>query len=359
MSNITVPVLPPMPPAPGAASTSVRNGVAVSGRDWAYLAKAIAYARGRGSVLVPAFDPMRVIAAGATATFNLKGYQRYPCIQRLWIVRAHRSTVVGGESQVVTIAAPSGGTAQTYAVSTTGNYGVPMWLLEDNVTQAEGEVDLSIDITNGSASSSIVADQILCVEPPRLMLTGGSPEYGADPESNRGGEAIFYGTGGESVGGIVDAYASALLVQPQRGSLFSWGAPDASALTTASTSDVDVFQPTPATTGNPKIRCGMGSKGAYTATTKTVQLRARMKVSGAGVGGRILVTTRLGATATLTCTIGATAFAWYTATIDIDCDDMTTLDGRRSGASEELSAVWKNTNTAGSIFCSAFEVLNG
>lgn len=356
---IIVRATPPVVPSPAGASASVRNGLVIGGRDWTYLAAAFAYARGRGCVLVPAFAPLRAVLAGATATFNFRAYQRYPCIQRLWFLRMHRATVTGGESTVVTLKAPSGGTAQTYGVSSLTHIGAPtLLLLEDNVTQTAGEVNLSLDIINGSASTSLILDEIGCIELPRLTLAAGGTEAGVDANTERGGEAMFDGSAaGESIGGVRAAYV-AVTGQTNR-PLYSWGAPDASALTTASTTDVDLFQPTGGTTGNPKVRVGVGTKVARTATTKVVQLRARMKVSGAGVGGRILVTTRLGATATLTCTVGTTTFAWYTATVAVDCTDMTTSDGRRSAASEELSVVWKNTGTAGTVSCSAFEVLDG
>lgn len=358
--TILVPARPPATPSPALASPRVRCGVAVSARDFYWLASAIAYARGRGCVLVPgSASPNYSVPASGTRTLRWRAYQRYPCIQRLYVVRMHRATMVSGESTVVTLKAPTGGTAQAFSVSgITHISGTTCWLLEDAVTQFEGEVDISLDIINGSASTAITVDATTVIELPRVSLAGGGSEHGADPNTDLGGEPIFYGAAGESVGGAVDGYKG-LAGQTTRGSLYAWSVDDANALTTTSTSDVDLFQPAGVTTGNPKVRTGYPCKQGRSATTKTVQVRARLKVSGAGVGGRILVTTRLGATATLTCTVGATSFAWYTGTLVMDCESMSSSDGRQSGASEELSIVWKNTNTAGTVSCSALCVIDG
>ena len=179
--GINVPARPPATPSPALASPSILNGVAVSARDWTWAARAIAYARGRGCTLLPATaSPGYTVPASTTRTFHWRAYQRFPCIQRLWLVRAHRASVTGGESTVVTIKAPAGGTAQTYGVSgSTHIGGSAMYLLEDGVTQTEGMVDLSLDIVNGSASSSLVIDQIQCVELPRSQIVGGASEYAA------------------------------------------------------------------------------------------------------------------------------------------------------------------------------------
>ena len=353
-------ISPPRPGSPGAAPATVRNGIAVSGRDWAWLALAVNFCRGRGCVLVPAHDPLLTVAASTSVTLRFQTYRRYPSFQNLWLVRMHRPAGGVDDDASVGVKVPSGGTTQTQYVSSPYAQESLFAIVETGVTQVEGEAALSIDIANNSPTIALVVDQVECVEMPRVLLGGGSDsgEHGADQDTCRGGDPMFMNTAGRSLGGVIEGYFFGLDAQTTRGALFSWAVPDGSALSTASTTDVDVLQPTGSATGNPKVPV-LASRGPFGVATRTVQIRARLKVSGAGVGGRVRFTDVNGNFGDCTCTAGTTSFAWYSGTLVIDAEDLSTSDGRVGGVNEELSIVFKNTGTAGTVYCSGLAVLKG
>lgn len=336
---------------------SALNGTPVLGTDWGATAAALNWIRGRGGVLVPAYDPAMTllpddVGTAALTDFNFRVMHRYPAFARVWVVGIRRtSALVGDRDQGVTLSAPAGsGTPPAQAVS--GNVldtASTLIYVERLSAQVVGEQDVSLRIGIGSdpgETSEFDPFSIACFELPRNeLLLSSATDAGVDADTIRALQAIYDGSSGESVAGTGDTLI-ACEAQSMRGGLMAWNVPDDYGPSTAATW-ADFF------TGSPPCyaHCVSG-------VTKTVKPRVRAKCSGTATG-EVRITTRLGATATIAVT--GTTWAYFgSGTVALDAEDVFASDGRRGApASEAVRWEWRQSGGAGNLYVSGLYLLDG
>lgn len=347
----TVPVIPTLP----AYDTTALSGLPVRGADWAPTADALTWVRGRGGVLVPAYDPGHTLlpddVGTASATdFHFKVYHRYPAIARVWVIGVQRSSpLVSVQVQAVTITAPAGtGTAQAINVteSTLGR-SPPIVYIERLSAQVTGEQSISLRIGIGSdagETSSFDVYEIACFELPRHSLL--AADSAVDIDTLRTLQPIYDGAVGQSVGGVGDALV-ACEAQSARGGLWAWNVPDDYGPLTAATW-ADFFPAYPPAYAH-----------EVSAVTKPCKPFVRAKCSGTATG-EVRITTRLGATATISVSGTSWAFFGSGSSVALDTEDVFASDGRRGApTSEAVRWEWRQSGGAGNLYVSGLYLLDG
>lgn len=344
-------------PSVPAFAASVLNGRPVLGTDWIATARAIDYVRGRGGVLVPAYDPVHTINVAdlgtATATdFHFRVMHREPCFARVWVLGMYQSTApTYADGAVVAVSAPAGGTPQNFSLSGASiDASDPVVFIErlSAVVVGEQDVTLRIEFANTikGAGGKYGLYSVGCFELPRadLNVVGTGADGGVDIDTLRALQVIYDGPAGQSVAGVGDAL-TVIEAQSMRPGLMAWDLPDDYAVTTVAVW-ADFFPSYPPTYAH--IMSG---------ATKAVLPRVRAKVD-VGTVGEVRVTTRLGATTTISIT--GTAFGYVDGgTVALDAEDLSTADGRRSGASEAVRWEWRRVSGAGNLYVSGLYLIDG
>ena len=166
--TILVPARPPATPSPALASPRPSAAASRSPRATSTGSRRLSRTRGRGCVLVPGSASLNYsVPASGTRTLRWRAYQRYPCIQRSTSCACTARRWSPGEHGRHACA-DRRDRAGVLGQRHHAHPGTTCWLLEDAVTQFEGEVDISLDIINGSASTAITVDATTVIELPRV-----------------------------------------------------------------------------------------------------------------------------------------------------------------------------------------------
>ncbi len=308
-----------------------------SGRQWLPMAHLANWLNGSGAELVPTSTVAGIMAGSQTRVFNFRAYTREQAIERVWTLMVRADAASAFES--ITIKAPaSTGTAMTVSVSAGRDTSQPIIYREILSTQTSAVTNLSIEVTTSLPSIDffITVDSIACTELARPLLAEDTTDNGVNTETERPRERI-YGVLHASATGVVNAS----LTDIRRVGLYHWSG---AGVTTTSTSYVDlVALPVPVLA--PLLTSGQ--------TTGSVYWSAYAKVSGGSGDVRLSYHST-----TDSVNVTATSFAWTTPrAISIDCEDMTTADGRRAAAWDTvLPSVRKNTS--GTMYIDAVSVWN-
>lgn len=334
-----------VPIAPAALS---RAGV-VTGRpvrggpvQWGAWADQANHLLGRGGAIIPWATVDNELAIGATHTLRFKVFPRYQATHRRWIVAL--STTGAGGRVWGTFTDPSGGTTGYDLSGTTVRYITHDETISSR-TASEAELAPTFSLDASSTKTARVV-ALACFEAPRTELTLDANDLGVSLPTLNAGAEILDGAAGYSVGAIADAVAAAETVA-QRNGLFHFARHTTLALSMASGSWTTIFAPP--LLGRPVYR---------SATTKTVELRARCRAD-ALTSGSLRFTMTSGGTTTLTITSGMAA-TWLTGTIAIDCEDFSDdAYGRRSSRFDKCTIDWQRTGGAGSIYLESISILKG
>ncbi len=306
-----------------------------SGRQWMPMAHLANWLNGSGAQLVPTSSVAGLMGGTTTRVFHFRALTREQAIERVWTLMIRSTDPVAA----VTIKAPaSTGTPMTVSVSSGRDTSQPIIYREILSAQSSAVTSLSIEVTGLLASIDYIinVDSISCTELARPILAEDTTDNGVNTETERPRERI-YGVLHASATGVVNAS----LTDIRRVGLYHWAG---EGVTTTSTSYVDlVALPMPVLA--PLLTSGQ--------TTGSVYWSAYAKVSGGSGDVRLSYHST-----TDSVNVTATSFAWTTPrAISIDCEDMTTADGRRAAAWDTvLPSVRKNTS--GTMYIDAVSVWN-
>ena len=347
----------PLSPSTPSYSTSVLSGLPVLGGDWSAAADALSWVRGRGGVLIPAYDPAYTLLPADTGVataidFKFRVFHRLPAFARVWVIGARRSSAIispGVGLQTLTVTAPAGtGAAGSYTVisDVIGGEDTRMVYVERLAAQVSGEQDITLRLAlnaDTTKTSSYDVYSIACFELPRFTLL--AADSAVDIDTCRALQPIYDGAVGQSVGGVGDALVAAE-AQAARPGLHVWARPDTYAVSTTAAAFTDFFAGRPPALAHRR-----------TTTTKEVRVRVRARVD-AGTVGEVRVTSRLGATTTVS--VSATAFGYVGGTtVAIDVEDVFTTDGRGGGVSEAVRWEWRRVSGAGLLLVSGLYLIDG
>lgn len=333
------------PDSPG--TTDVDAGAGVRGLPWTRTAIITNWLLGSGSQLIPACAPNITLASGKTHELYFRVRPRYQAFQRIWGFTLRTAT---GGDVTCSVAAPTGGTAVVYPVAENQETATLLTLVEDLSSQSDTEGNASIQFT---PTADTVLVSLSCFEVPRAELTTGTSDDGVD--------STKFGTSfpirAEDYTNMIDVLTDETKIG-RRASLWQWAVPHNvnSALTagfawkTAASSYQSMFP-----LGAPVL----ARKLAPTATTASVTCRLTAWVD-TGTTGNIYFTSAVNGNSN-SATVTTTTPAWSTTlTLDVDCEDLASTDGRQTAATPawDLIGVYAKTTTAstGSIYISAVSV---
>lgn len=332
--------------------TQVLPGRAVRAPTWQDMAGATHWALGRGAQLLPLGSPCGVaLAAGTTYTFEWRTRPRYQTHARLWTITAYGS---GGGADL-DIEAPVGGTTLTQALGDAARTARPINYVERLGAQADSTTNLTLDLT--PSGNDVIVASIGCVEIPRLALSITANDKGMDLVRLRPTEPIWAAQGGadEGLQQLLDSLDINSDIGRRVGHL-AWSVPylantvstDTFALSSASGTFANLFPlaiPMLARPGN------LSAAGALS-TTQNLAVHVHARNSAGGTSGEARVTMASGATTTINIT--GTSYAWFSGTIAVHAEDMTTADGRRSTTWDEATIEFRRSAGAGTVYVTGF-----
>lgn len=343
-TGATVPLV-----APYLSRAGIYSGDPVRGGapQWGGIATATNALLGRGNTLIPHSMVVQALSAGATKTLRFKIWPRYACRRRLWISTYRTKGTAAGCA--VTFTDPSAGTSvYTFGTGSAGGHFVHQHV-EDVATPAASETAVAPTwALAGSATGSPELLYVACFELPRPDLTLDANEYGIEIAKSNAGR-MLYTTTGVGPGACATGIAAAETIA-QRAGIFAFARDTGSALSTTSGVDADIFLAG-------AVPVCLGRKRYTTSTVTTLQVRAYCR-AGATTEGTITITMTSGDSATLAITSGMAA-AWLTGEIDVDCEDLSVADGRRSARYDKATIQWKRTAGANSIYLESLIFGNG
>ena len=302
---------------------------------------------GRGGTLIPHTMVVQPLAAGATKTLRFKIWPRYACRRRLWISTYRTKGTAAGCA--VTFTDPSAGTSvYTFGTGSAGGHFIHRHV-EDVATPAASETAVAPTwALAGAASGSPELLYVACYELPRPDLALDTNEYGTNVDSLRANAPIYSTTGTGPQGVAVGVQQAATVAQ--RAGLFQWARDTG----TAASSTAAAYEPVFLTDSVPVF---LGRKFWTTSTTTTLQVRAYCR-AGATTVGKLRFTMTSGDVLTLDITSGMSA-AWLSGDLDVDCEDQSVSDGRRSARYDKCTIDWYRVSGANSIYVESISIGNG
>ncbi len=241
----------------------------------------------------------------------------------------------------VTITAPTGtGTAQTVIAATVD--ALPFIYIEPRASQSSAETEVTIRLAVGAVAACDVMS-ISCFAISRGQLAQSSTDHGIDDYSVSPRQPIFDGGSGtgRSLGEALRVTQTAITTARRVG-LFQLGLPDNSgdAIQLVSAVYLALY------TGG--VQC-LARKLYTSSTTGTVSCKAlawASSTAGGGTYATMRVNTTSGGTGVTTLALGTsgarltTTPTWYpnnAATFSVACEDLTTSDGLRGAAWDEVT----------------------
>ena len=189
---------------------------------------------------------------------------------------------------------------------------------------------------------------VACYEIPRTELALDANEYGVDLTSCYAGRPI-YTTTGKGIGAVSTAVQQAQTVA-QRAGAFHFARDTGEALSTTAAAYTPVFLAD-------SVPVHLGRKLYTTSTVRTLQVRAYCR-AGATTVGKLRFTMTSGDSVVLDITSGMAA-AWLTGELDVDCEDLSVSDGRRSARDDKCTIDWYRVSGANSVYIESISIGNG
>lgn len=330
-----VPLIPALPSA-----GLVKIGDSVAGRTHAPLAELLNWSIGRGACLVAAHWPMETINIANSAEYVYRIWPRVAAFRRLWSIELTGDG--SGFNNPVEIDIDGA----TFDVDTAdfllNRRSHPVYLVLSSVSTAEATTTLTL--TNNGFGDVIVRS-IICYELPRFELQQNTTDWGTHVSSCRPKEPIWDVTG-LSIDSLCDAAVQAEALN-RRSKLFTFA--QSSPLTTTSGTLGDMFGLDPVLLGRLKHR---------SATTSKTTWRAYVEATDGTTSGEIVITATGGDSLTIDIPTGTTSKTWLPSAgghLEVDAEDLSTADGRRGAAWDEVSVQWRRTAGAGTVRCYSLE----
>ena len=334
--------------APALSRSGIYSGRPVRGGSpqWAGMALAANHLLGRGGALIPHTMVVQPLVAAATKTLRFKVWPRLACRRRLWI-STYRTK--GTANCSTTFTDPSGGTL-VYGFSTGASGGIfQVEHVEDVSAPSASETEVAPTWALSAASTgSPELLYVACYELPRPDLTTATAEYGVDVDSLRPNGPI-YAANGKSVLGVSIATQQAETIA-QRAGLFQFARDTGSALSSTAAAYEAVFLAD-------AVPVLLGRKLYTTSTVRKLQVRAYCR-AGATTVGKVRFTMTSGASLVLDITSGMAA-AWLSGDLDVDCEDLSVSDGRRSARYDKCTIEFYRVSGANSVYIESISIGNG
>lgn len=321
----------------------VRGGAS----QWAAYAQYANHLLGRGGALIPHAMVAQTLTGGATETLRFKVFPRYACRRRLWFSTyqgASKAAVAG----TVTFTDPSAGTSVArFSIAANGSY-VHVHV-EDVAAPSASETAIAPTWALAASPTGVpVLLHVACYEIPRTELALDANEYGVDLTSCYAGRPI-YTTTGKGIGAVSTAVQQAQTVA-QRAGAFHFARDTGEALSTTAAAYTPVFLAD-------SVPVHLGRKLYTTSTVRTLQVRAYCR-AGATTVGKLRFTMTSGDSVVLDITSGMAA-AWLTGELDVDCEDLSVSDGRRSARDDKCTIDWYRVSGANSVYIESISIGNG
>lgn len=327
-----VTMLPSFPSA-----TPVRVTYPVRGGPTMRVAGGLAnWIQGRGATLIP-FHAIDEVVNTSPSTLHYTVWPTDAATHRAWILDVSGSSAVQG-----TFTDPSGGTSAVWM-----SYPVPRRLIHIEAITSPGSGEAELAPTFVASAFTFEINSLACYEIPVPSLVVAGNALGVHIETLLGGQPIVdtSAADGASMGALTSTLESAL-GNARRAGLDHWSVSHASAMSTVSTSYVDML------TGGVNI---LARKVYRNDTEGTVQLRAYVSASSSTTGEILVTSTATGNTALLSID-SAAGVGWITGEINVDCEDLGASDGRRGATWDTLTWQWKRLTGVGTLFCSGRSV---
>lgn len=342
-TGATVPLVAPLLDRTGIYSGKpVRGG----GAQWGGYALAANHLLGRGGALIPVSLVNATLDQNATTTLRFKVWPRYACRRRLWLSTYRTSAAASNVG--IRFTDPSAGTSDLVISPASATPRFTHLHVEDVATPSASEAALSPTWTELNDKVSPILESVACFELPRTDLTLDTNEYGVDVGSCDPGRIVYVATG-KGVGAVSTAVQQALTIA-QRAGLFQWavGTNYAKSSTAAAYENVFLADSVPVL---------LGRKQYATSTVKKLQVRAYCR-AGAATVGKVRFTMTSGASVVLDITSGMSA-AWLSGDLDVDCEDLSVSDGRRSARYDKCTIEFYRVSGANPIYVESISIGNG
>jgi len=318
----------------------VVSGRSVRSRTWLTAAELANWCLGQGDVLVPAYDPDQVIAAGATKTFQYRVSPNGRAVRRVW-----RIYIIGDTVGTATISAGAMA-SRTVDVPASPSTAVPIEYLEDLTAKSSALQTLTLTIVSGAGGGGARISGISCHESPRAVLALDTIDRGVEMTSAWAREPID-ARENNSLGGIFDAEdaMSGTGNLLRRTAYLGYARPDN--ITDCWSDSIGSFVPM-LIQGHILTR-----KIMATDTARGVTFRFLCRASNATTDGEIRITNNTtAASVTLTVTDPGTTFAWFSTGLSFACEDLTVASGLPGGtfASSTFTIEFRRTGAAGIFY---------
>lgn len=296
----------------------IRSGQPVSADTWATLAGLANWCNGHGGMLIPWAAIGYEITNGDTRVFRFYVAPKLPVVERVWCVNL-RAGIIGATADVT---CSSASTVTVPADNVRTDRSGPTVVVREPRTAKTGtvgEVSVSIKATGGA----VIVESIGMYEQTRRSLTLDTNDYGVDLTTVRPRQPIA-DFPNRSAAAVADAYKN---LDARRAGLFDWSTPTEDAIEITSGSFVDLFDLAPVVIP------------ALVEPSDTVAVvNAAIYACAIGGDGELRVESSEGDdTVVVTGT-----WAWYTFTLDVSCEDLSTVDGRRG-------ATWATVQARGRV----------
>lgn len=326
---MTVYGYPPAVRVEPAPSPSIYSGLPVSAsQTWAPMAYGANWLNGYGACLIPytAYPGSgnNEVASGGTATWRFQTYTRSQAIERIWVAQVvGRTTEKNGTAQLY---AGSGTPTEVY-VSPTGEINQTIFYREILGSQSAAQTELTF--TMNAFASHVTLQSLACWEQWRPVLLQSADDHGVNTQSDIARERIYTGNVLSGVAeSVTGTYFATEYADARRTGQFCFAVPTNNPYVISSSTYqpiIDVASPLLTR----KLNSGQ--------TTGKLYWSALVKVNDSGPGYIRLTTSHSGVSSVVTFTNNL-SLAWTTPEqIDVDCDDMTSVDGRQSSTWDDMN----------------------
>lgn len=314
--------------------------------QWAAYAQAANHLLGRGGALIPQALCRATLDQNSTTSLRFKVWPRYACRRRLWISTYHVNAIVNNVK--VRFTDPSAGTSDTtFSVAATTQRFQHVHV-EDVATPASTVTEVVPGWAEINDKTPVTIECVACYEIPRTELTLDANEYGVDLTSCYASRPIYTATG-KGPGAVSTAVQQAETIA-QRAGLFHFARSTNYAPGTTSAAYAPVFLAD-------SVPVFLGRKLYTLSTVRTLQVHCRAS-SGAATSGNIRFTMTNGDSLVLAVTLNMAA-SWLSGELDVDCEDLSVSDGRRSARYDKCTIEWQRTAGASTVNIESISIGNG
>lgn len=293
---------------------------------------------GDGAQIIPACSPNITVAASTTRDFRF-WVKAPPSATRLeWCITLRGTSGTSTLASQVAVSTPLGGSSTTYDVVPPRSRARPIRHYQDLSAKPTGEQEISVRIAPTGAG--VVVESISCRAMPRVVLEQDTVDYGVELARLGVSQPIWTGTVGD-----LATRSNSLRAIARRAGHWHLCFPD-------NTSDaIQVSTASPSWQALVPLNPGLLARFLYLGDTVGTLSYRVLYATSVGGAGNFRITAASGDTDTVTLST-STSFAWTaTRTFDVDAEDLSTADGLRGSAWDDVTL--EANQTAGTVYVAA------